>query len=211
MEDVESFLSLRGEMEESIRWDDPPPAGRRLQVLLDDGDATHGGPSVRAPVLREDGNDFGWEDIDEGPPESDASWAPFMPKDHVDTGKTLSSFGGKKLTREQREKLRDKEQLQNARESIRKRGWSEGETKWRSWLARRGHDVQVNDWNLRAPRPQLAHSRPSFDRAQLLLCHLSLARLTRGRSVHRRRLHPAVARPVLAQREREPSARLRGR
>ena len=37
--------------------------------------------------------------------------------------------------------------LRDARESIRKRGWSEGEVKWR--VAReRGHDVQVNDWTL---------------------------------------------------------------
>lgn len=46
------------------------------------------------------------------------------------------------------ERLRDAEEVKQARESIRKRGWSEGEVRWRSWLARRGHDVMVSDWNL---------------------------------------------------------------
>ena len=54
----------------------------------------------------------------------------------------------RRLSKEEREKLKDEQQLAEARESIRKRGWSEAEVKWRSWLATRGHDVQVNDWNL---------------------------------------------------------------
>ena len=65
-------------------------------------------------MLTEDAAEFGWEDIDEGPPESDASWAPFTPKDYADSGKTLSSYGGKKLSKEERQKLKDKEQLQQA-------------------------------------------------------------------------------------------------
>ena len=59
-----------------------------------------------------------------------------------------SSGTKKKLSAAEREKARDEQMLRDARESIRKRGWSEGEVKWRAWLATRGHDVQVNDWNL---------------------------------------------------------------
>jgi len=137
--DVVEFLRFRGHLE-NINWDAPAQKGRRAELLS-------GGPSVRAPCLQEEGQAFTWDDIDGGPPESDDSWAPFSPKDAKGAdGKLLA--GGKKLNKEQRQKLKDQEQLAEARESIRKRGWTEGEVKWRSWLARRGHDTQVNDWNL---------------------------------------------------------------
>lgn len=143
---TDAFLAFRGEIEEPIRWDDPPEAGRRAQILLE---AAAGGNTTftPSPVLSQDPTQFSWDDLDEGPPETDESWAAFEPKDAAES-RALSSFGGKKLTKEQKEKMRDKEQLQQARESIRKRGWSDGEVKWRSWLARRGHDVMVHDWNL---------------------------------------------------------------
>ena len=65
----------------------------------------------------------------------------------VDTSRKVVA-SNRRLSKEEREKLTDEQQLAEARESIRKRGWSEGEVKWRAWLATRGHDVQVNDWNL---------------------------------------------------------------
>jgi len=138
--DVTDFLKFRGHLE-NINWSAAPQQGRRAELLS-------GGPSVRAPCLQEEGQAFTWDDIDGGPPESDDSWIPFAPKDadgRVD-GKLLA--GGKKLNKEQRQKLKDQEQLAESRESIRKRGWTEGEVKWRSWLARRGRDTMVNDWNL---------------------------------------------------------------
>jgi len=93
--------------------------------------------------------DYCWEHIDEGPDESDDSWASFGPNEErlPTNGKALVA-GGKKLTKEQKQKLKDAEQLAEARDNIRKRGWTDGEVKWRSWLARRGHDTMVNDWNL---------------------------------------------------------------
>lgn len=137
---VKEFLAFRGQLE-GINWEQPPEKGRRAEVLS-------GGQSSRAPCLREEGQEFSWEDIDEGPAESDDSWAAFHgPEGYVPDGKILAA-GGKKLTKEQKQKMMDAEQLAEARENIRKRGWTEGEVKWRSWLARRGHDVQVNDWNL---------------------------------------------------------------
>jgi len=138
-EDIGQFLAFRGEIED-LNWDAPPTKGARAEALS-------GGPQVRAPCLTEESQTYTWEDIDFGPPETDDSWAPFMPKDfNLGDGKALK--GGKKLTKEQRQKEKDAEQLAEARESIRKRGWTEGEVKWRSWLARRGHDTMVNDWNL---------------------------------------------------------------
>ena len=137
---VGAFLAFRGELEID-NWDVVPLQGKRAEILT-------GGPQTKAPCLQEETQGFTWEDIDEGPGESDDSWAAFAPADDSGRdGKALTA-GGKKLTKEQRQKLRDQEQLQEARESIRKRGWTEGEVKWRSWLARRGHDVMVNDWNL---------------------------------------------------------------
>jgi hypothetical protein len=139
-EDVPTFLRFRGEMED-LNWSAPPQRGVRAELL------SSGGPAVRAPCLQEESEAYSWEDIDEGPPESDDSWDPFVSKDDLaPDGRLLA--GGKKLTKEQRQKQKDAEQLAQARESIRKRGWTEGEVKWRSWLARRGHDVMVNDWNL---------------------------------------------------------------
>ncbi|KAL1522865.1 hypothetical protein AB1Y20_017830 [Prymnesium parvum] len=149
LNDTDAFLAFRGEIETPIKWKDPPPIGRRAQILLEgaEGGSTTYTPS---PVLSQDPSSFGWDDLDEGPPDSDESWVAFEPKDHDKRldGKALSSYGGKKLNKEQREKMREQEQLQQARESIRKRGWTDGEVKWRSWLARRGHDVMVHDWNL---------------------------------------------------------------
>ena len=134
------FLRFRGHLE-NLNWDSPPPKGRRAELLAG------GGPSQRAPCLQEEGQAFTWDDIDGGPPATDDSWAPFTPKDAKNMDGKLQA-GGKKLTKEQRQKIKDQEQLAEARESIRKRGWTEGEVKWRSWLARRGQDVCVNDWNL---------------------------------------------------------------
>jgi hypothetical protein len=137
---VGEFLAFRGELE-NINWEATPQRGKRAEAL-------GGGPSIKAPCLQEETQGFTWEDIDFGPGDSDDSWAGFTrPDDNVSDGKALTA-GGKKLTKEQRQKLKDQEQLAEARESIRKRGWTEGEVKWRSWLARRGHDVMVNDWNL---------------------------------------------------------------
>ena len=138
--DVGEFLKFRGHMD-SVNWSAPPPKGKRAEALS-------GGPSTRAPCLQEEGQSFTWDDIDTGPPESDDSWEAFAPKNGDGRDGKLLASGGKKLTKEQKQKLKDFEQLADARESIRRRGWTEGEVKWRSWLARRGHDVQVNDWNL---------------------------------------------------------------
>jgi len=138
-EDVPAFLKFRGQLDD-INWSAPLPKGRRTEMLS-------GGPQVRAPCLTEESHAFQWEDIDEGPAESDDSWAAFAPKDQINLdGKLLA--GGKKLSKEQRQKQKDAEQLAEARDSIRRRGWTEGEVKWRSWLARRGHDTMVQDWNL---------------------------------------------------------------
>ena len=137
---VGDFLAFRGELED-INWEQPPQRGKRAELLS-------GGPATsKAPCLQEETQGFTWEDIDFGPAESDDSWAGFTRPEDIGDGKALTA-GGKKLTKEQRQKLKDQEQLAEARESIRKRGWTEGEVKWRSWLARRGHDVMVNDWNL---------------------------------------------------------------
>lgn len=140
---IDEFLSYRGELE-GINWADPPLKGARAEAL---SAGAAPGPSVRAPCLADGDGSFSWDDIDEGPPDTDESWAAFVdPGAKVADGRILS--GGKKLNKEQKQKLRDQEQLEQARESIRKRGWTEGEVKWRSWLARRGHDTMVNDWNL---------------------------------------------------------------
>lgn len=99
---VDSFLRFRGEIDRPINWDDPPPVGRRTQILLESaqgGDTTY----KPSPVLSQDPSSFGWEDLDEGPPETDESWAAFEPKDYSKLdSKALSTFGGKKLTKEQR-------------------------------------------------------------------------------------------------------------
>jgi len=139
-DDVNAFLNFRGELE-NIDWGAKPAKGARVEALT-------GGPQVRAPCLQEETQAFNWEDIDEGPPETDDSWAAFgSPEAEIPDGKILAG-GGKKLNKEQKQKLKDAEQLAEARDSIRRRGWTDGEVKWRSWLARRGHDAMVNDWNL---------------------------------------------------------------
>lgn len=122
--DVDAFLSFRGDMD--VRWDKP-----RVEP-------TPAPPSVAG---------CSWDGVHPGPDEDDVSWAEFDSAIPVDTRRKVIP-SNKKLTKEQRQKLKDEQQLAEARESIRKRGWSEGEVKWRSWLATRGHDVQVNDWNL---------------------------------------------------------------
>ena len=144
-------------------------AGARRRAELLTSGAVKNSSSSSAPCLREESQAFSWDDIDGGPPESDDSWAPFAPKDGsgLPDGKMLA--GGKKLNKEQRQKLKDAEQLAEARESIRRRGWTEGEVKWRSWLARRG----PTRWSTTGT------------------CTATL-----------RRLHPAVPRSLLAQRER---------
>ena len=142
---VAEFLSFRGELE-GINWAAPPARGARTEALL--GGESTGGPSVRAPCLSDGEGAYSWDHIDEGPPETDDSWSAFVSPDAKEADGRILAGGGKKLTKEQKQKLRDQEQLEQARESIRKRGWTEGEVKWRSWLARRGHDTMVNDWNL---------------------------------------------------------------
>ena len=139
--DVGAFLAFRGQLE-GLDWEQPVAKGARAEAL------SSGGPSVRAPCLQDDSHVFSWDWIDEGPPATDESWAAFEPDvaASLPDGKLLAR--GKKLTKEERQKLADAEQLAEARESIRRRGWTEGEVKWRSWLARRGHDTMVNDWNL---------------------------------------------------------------
>ena len=120
---VDAFLAAPA-VGPSIDWDAPPPA-----------------PPTPKPA-----DPYSWDDVDPGPSESDPSWAAFgaAAADAADA----SSGTKKKLSAAEREKARDEQMLRDARESIRKRGWSEGEVKWRAWLATRGHDVQVNDWNL---------------------------------------------------------------
>ena len=120
---VDAFLAAPA-VGPSIDWDAPPPA-----------------PPDPKPA-----DPYSWDDLDPGPSESDPSWAAFgaAAEDAADA----SSGTKKKLSAAEREKARDEQMLRDARESIRKRGWSEGEVKWRAWLATRGHDVQVNDWNL---------------------------------------------------------------
>ena len=120
---VDAFLAAPA-VGPSIDWDAPPPA-----------------PPEPKPA-----DPYSWDDLDPGPSESDPSWAAFgaAAEDAADA----SSGTKKKLSAAEREKARDEQMLRDARESIRKRGWSEGEVKWRAWLATRGHDVQVNDWNL---------------------------------------------------------------
>ena len=62
------FLSFRGELE-GINWSDPPPKGRRAEML-----AGGTGRSHRAPCLERDEDKCSWDDVDEGPPETDESW-----------------------------------------------------------------------------------------------------------------------------------------
>ena len=120
---VDAFLAAPA-VGPSIDWDAPPPA-----------------PPEPKPA-----DPYSWDDLDPGPSESDPSWAAFgaAAEDAADA----SSGTKKKLSAAEREKARDEQMLRDARESIRKRGWTEGEVKWRSWLARRGHDTMVHDWNL---------------------------------------------------------------
>jgi len=143
--DLDEFVAYRGAMAE-VRWDDPPVVGgKRYDALRGAPGAGTSGASTGAA----DSSRFGWDDVDEGPAEDDISWRAFdTAADAADDAAYKRVGGGRKLTKAQREKLRDEEQLREARESIRKRGWTENEVKWRSWLARRGHDVMVNDWNL---------------------------------------------------------------
>lgn len=133
-DDVSAFLARGAELE-NVRW----------EARARESDAAP--PRASNPA---DPAYCGWEDVDDGPADDDPSWAAFEPHEEAaggGRGKVVA--GGKKLTKAQREKLRDEKQLQEARESIRKRGWTENEVKWRSWLARRGRDVMVNDWNLK--------------------------------------------------------------
>ena len=105
VDDTDAFLAFRGEIETPIRWDDPPEVGRRAAILLgaQGGDTTY----IPSPALSQDPSSFGWDDLDEGPPETDETWAAFQPKDYEKfNGKALSSYGGKKLNKEQREKLK---------------------------------------------------------------------------------------------------------
>jgi hypothetical protein len=142
-DEVDDFLRFRGQIDLTPQdWAEPVQQGARAEAL-------RGGPvNHDAPSLQEESQRFNWEDIDFGPPETDDSWAAFAPKDGSDLPDPKALKGGKKLTKEQRQKQKDAEQLAEARDSIRRRGWTEGEVKWRSWLARRGHDTMVNDWNL---------------------------------------------------------------
>ena len=130
-ESVDAFLSYRGEVE--VQWDKQHPVADV--------------PAVPAPPVSPAHGSCSWDDLLEGPPADDPSWAIIDEMAPVDTSRKVVR-SNKRLTKEEREKLKDEAQLAEARESIRKRGWSEGEVKWRSWLATRGHDVQVNDWNL---------------------------------------------------------------
>jgi len=146
---LDEFVAYRGQMT-NIRWDDVPAAGGKrfaaLKAAAADGEGA--GPSLASSGVA-DSSRFGWDDVDEGPAADDVSWRAFdTAGDAVEDASSQRLGGGRKLTKAQREKLRDEEQLREARESIRKRGWTENEVKWRSWLARRGHDVMVNDWNL---------------------------------------------------------------
>jgi hypothetical protein len=147
--DLDDFVAYRGQLA-TIRWDEAPTAGGKrfaaLKAAAADGEGA--GPSWATNGVA-DSSRFGWDVIDEGPAADDVSWRAFdTAGDATEEASAQRLGGGRKLTKAQREKLRDEEQLREARESIRKRGWTENEVKWRSWLARRGHDVMVNDWNL---------------------------------------------------------------
>ena len=101
--DVKQFLAFRGQLE-GLNWEAPVQKGRRAELLS-------GGPSVRAPCLRDEVDSFSWEDIDEGPPETDDSWTAFGPPEgSIPDGKLLA--GGKKLTREQKQKMKDPPDLE---------------------------------------------------------------------------------------------------
>jgi len=142
--DVDEFLAFRGELD-GIRWDETPKDSKRTAALMAGG---QDGPEERASDLSDPAY-CGWDDLNEGPADTDPSWEGFVPHDQAEeksVGKMIQ--GGKKLTKAQREKLKNEEQMREARESIRKRGWTDNEVKWLSWLARRGHDVMVHDWNL---------------------------------------------------------------
>jgi len=136
---VEAFINSHGTTLDNVRWG-KIEAGARAKALA--SRATN--PMDLAFCS--------WEDIDDGPDEDDSSWRAFDPPEADDSSpeRKVNTYHGKKLTKAQREKVRDEEQMREARESIRKRGWTENEVKWRSWLARRGHDVMVHDWNLKS-------------------------------------------------------------
>ena len=115
------------------------------QTLLDDAavDAFLAAPAVGpsidwdapapAPPEPKPADPYSWDDLDPCPSSEDPSWAAFgaAAEDAADA----SSGTKKKLSAAEREKARDEQMLRDARESIRKRGWSEGEVKWRAWLA----------------------------------------------------------------------------
>ena len=130
--DVDSFLAGVGQTM-TVQWDKLRP--------------TPEPPLPPPPPVSGATGSCSWDDLHEGPAEGDASWAAFDAMAPVDTSRKVVA-SNRRLSKEEREKLKDEQQLAEARESIRKRGWSEAEVKWRSWLATRGHDVQVNDWNL---------------------------------------------------------------
>ena len=141
---VDEFVHYRGELQ-NVRWEESPLAGSARWIAL----RAVAGSGAPAPAGGSGGGfSCGWDDVDDGPAEDDPSWHAFDELRDAEETSGKPGAGGRKLTRKEREKKRDEEQLREARESIRKRGWTENEVKWRSWLARRGHDVMVNDWNL---------------------------------------------------------------
>ena len=96
--EITAFVRYRGELDiEAQHWSAPPQQGQRAEIL------SSGGPSVRAPCLQDEHETYSWEHLDEGPPESDDSWAAFAPKDGDGRDGKLLASGGKKLTREQRQ------------------------------------------------------------------------------------------------------------
>ena len=117
MDDTDDFLAFRGEIEAPIRWEDPPDIGRRAAILLE---AQGGDTTFRpSPALSEDPSSFGWDDLDEGPPGTDESWAAFEPMDYEKFNqKALSSYGGKKLSKEQKVGRGPWRRLASARERL---------------------------------------------------------------------------------------------
>uniref|UniRef100_A0A7S4BE22 Uncharacterized protein n=1 Tax=Chrysotila carterae TaxID=13221 RepID=A0A7S4BE22_CHRCT len=199
---LEDFIAFRGEMQ--VDWDAKRP---EIAACAAPPKATSRSDDLSNPTY------CGWDDVAPIPSDDDPSWSVFGVSQTQEEEVKPQIRGGKKLTKEQRQKLKDEEQLREARESIRKRGWSENEVKWRSWLARRGRDVMVNDWNLsqyidgecippsRDPFWLNANEKPLPDyEAGNDVCALGpacaslppirvCARMTRGQRVHGQRIH----------------------
>ena len=103
--DVDSFLAGVGQTM-TVQWDKLRP--------------TPEPPLPPPPPVSGATGSCSWDDLHEGPAEGDASWAAFDAMAPVDTSRKVVA-SNRRLSKEEREKLKDEQQLAEARESIRKR------------------------------------------------------------------------------------------